>query len=83
SLYTGQISVFVDEQRVAYRERTIGGHGGICSLFRGEDMGNTFPLLRPNELWWNYNVDNYLKGQKPLALDLLFLNNDSTNLPGP
>ncbi|WP_449106412.1 class I poly(R)-hydroxyalkanoic acid synthase [Pseudomonas mohnii] len=80
---TGPISVFVDEQLVAYRERTIGGHGGKCGLFRGEDMGNTFSLLRPNELWWNYNVDKYLRGEKPKPLDLLFWNNDSTNLPGP
>ncbi|MFN9529675.1 MAG: class I poly(R)-hydroxyalkanoic acid synthase [Pseudomonadaceae bacterium] len=82
-LDTGQIDVFVDEQLVAYRERTIGGQGGHTGLFRGEDMGNTFSLLRPNELWWNYHVDKYLKGQKPPALDLLFWNNDSTNLPGP
>ncbi|MBB3104895.1 class I poly(R)-hydroxyalkanoic acid synthase [Azomonas macrocytogenes] len=80
---TGQISIFIDEQLVAYRERTIGGQGGPAGLFRGEDMGNTFSLLRPNELWWNYHVDKYLKGQKPLPLDLLFWNNDSTNLPGP
>ena len=80
---TGQIDVFIDEQMVAYRERTIGGQGGPTGLFRGEDMGNTFSLLRPNELWWNYHVDKYLKGQKPSALDLLFWNNDSTNLPGP
>lgn len=82
-LDTGQIDVFIDEQMVAYRERTIGGQGGATGLFRGEDMGNTFSLLRPNELWWNYHVDKYLKGQKPPALDLLFWNNDSTNLPGP
>ncbi|TBV08183.1 class I poly(R)-hydroxyalkanoic acid synthase [Phytopseudomonas dryadis] len=82
-LDTGQISVFVDEQLVAYRERTIGGQGGATGLFRGEDMGNTFSLLRPNELWWNYHVDKYLKGDKPLPLDLLFWNNDSTDLPGP
>ncbi len=82
-LDTGQIDVFIDEQMVAYRERTIGGQGGATGLFRGEDMGNTFSLLRPNELWWNYHVDKYLKGQKPPPLDLLFWNNDSTNLPGP
>ncbi|CAD5108646.1 class I poly(R)-hydroxyalkanoic acid synthase [Zestomonas carbonaria] len=82
-LDTGQIDVFIDEQMVSYRERTIGGQGGPTGLFRGEDMGNTFSLLRPNELWWNYHVDKYLKGQKPPALDLLFWNNDSTNLPGP
>jgi len=46
-------------------------------------MGNTFSLLRPNELWWNYHVGKYLKGEKPRALDLLFWNNDSTNMPGP
>jgi polyhydroxyalkanoate synthase len=82
-LDTGQIDVFIDEEMVSYRERTIGGQGGPTGLFRGEDMGNTFSLLRPNELWWNYHVDKYLKGQKPPALDLLFWNNDSTNLPGP
>lgn len=80
---TGPIDVFVDEQLVAYRERTIGGQNGAVGLFRGEDMGNTFSLLRPNELWWNYHVDKYLKGKKPRALDLLYWNNDSTNLPGP
>lgn len=82
-LDTGPISVFVDEELVAYRERTIGGIDGPTGLFRGEDMGNTFSMLRPNDLWWNYNVDKYLKGNKPIPLDLLFWNNDSTNLPGP
>jgi polyhydroxyalkanoate synthase len=82
-LDTGPIDIFVDEKLVAYRERTIGGLEGPIGLFKGEDMGNTFSLLRPNDLWWNYNVDKYLKGQKPNALDLLFWNNDSTNLPGP
>jgi polyhydroxyalkanoate synthase len=82
-LDTGPIDIFVDEKLVAYRERTIGGVDGPVGLFKGEDMGNTFSLLRPNDLWWNYNVDKYLKGQKPNALDLLFWNNDSTNLPGP
>ncbi|MHC8326909.1 class I poly(R)-hydroxyalkanoic acid synthase [Pseudomonas sp. LB1P83] len=82
-LDTGPIDIFVDEQLVAYRERTIGGLEGPIGLFKGEDMGNTFSLLRPNDLWWNYNVDKYLKGQKPIPLDLLFWNNDSTNLPGP
>jgi polyhydroxyalkanoate synthase subunit PhaC len=82
-LDTGPIDIFVDEQLVAYRERTIGGINGPIGLFKGEDMGNTFSLLRPNDLWWNYNVDKYLKGLKPNALDLLFWNNDSTNLPGP
>lgn len=80
---TGPISVFVDEKMVAKKERTIGGQNGKYGLFTGEDMGNTFSMLRPNELWWNYNVDKYLKGEKPRPFDLLFWNNDSTNIPGP
>lgn len=80
---TGVVSIFIDEESVSYRERTIGGKGGPCGLFRGEDMGNTFSQVRPNELWWNYSVEKYLKGQKPRPLDLLYWNNDNTNLPGP
>jgi len=80
---TGVLSVFIDEQTVSYRERTIGGAEGKYGVFRGEDMGNTFSLLRPNELWWNYGVEKYLKGQTPRSLDLLYWNNDNTNLPGP
>lgn len=82
-LDTGPINVFIDEKMVAEKERTLGGKEGKFGLFTGEDMGNTFSLLRPNELWWNYNVDKYLKGEKPRPFDLLFWNNDSTNMPGP
>ncbi len=80
---TGPINIFIDEKMVAEKERTIGGQDGKYGLLPGEEMGNTFSLLRPNELWWNYNVDKYLKGEKPRAFDLLFWNNDSTNMPGP
>ena len=80
---TGAVGLFIDEGMVSHHERTIGGKGGPVAIFRGEDMANTFSLLRPNELWWNYSIDKYLKGIKPQAFDLLFWNNDSTNLPGP
>ncbi|RUS68344.1 Poly(3-hydroxyalkanoate) polymerase subunit PhaC [Saezia sanguinis] len=79
---TGPIDVYVDEQTVNYHEVTVGGKAGHYGIFRGEDMANTFSILRPNELWWNYNVDKYLKGEKPRAFDILFWNNDSSNLPG-
>jgi polyhydroxyalkanoate synthase len=44
-------------------------------------MAFTFNLLRENELFWSFWTNNYLKGQKPAAFDLLYWNTDGTNLP--
>jgi polyhydroxyalkanoate synthase len=76
---TGPLGVFVDEQHASLREQQI-GRGGLMSA---RELGTTFSFLRPNELVWNYVVSNYLKGESPVAFDLLFWNGDSTNLPGP
>nr|WP_293026120.1 class I poly(R)-hydroxyalkanoic acid synthase [Pandoraea sp.] len=80
---TGILDVFIDDTHVQWREQTIGGKNGPCGLMRGVELANTFSFLRPNELVWNYVVDNYLKGQSPPAFDLLYWNGDSTNLAGP
>lgn len=80
---TGPINVYVDEDLVDFQENTIGGKKGSVGLFRGEDMCNTFSILRPDELWWNYTTSKYLKGEKPRTFDILYWNNDSTNMPGP
>ena len=75
----GTIGVFIDENFVAFRERTI-GNGGIMP---GRELATTFNFLRPNDLVWNYVVSKYLKGEDPPPFDLLYWNADSTNLPGP
>jgi polyhydroxyalkanoate synthase subunit PhaC len=81
---TGVLDVFIDEAHVQMRESTIGGlHGTSPGLMRGFEFANTFSFLRPNDLVWNYVVENYLKGQTPPSFDLLFWNGDCTNLPGP
>ena len=80
---TGILDVFVDEGMVKLRETTIGGEQGQFGLMSGLDLGNTFSFLRPNDLVWNYVVENYLKGNSPPPFDLLYWNGDSTNLPGP
>jgi polyhydroxyalkanoate synthase len=81
---TGVLDVFVDEAHVRMREQTIGGANGAApGLMRGIEFANAFSFLRPNDLVWNYVVDNYLKGRTPAPFDLLYWNSDSTNLPGP
>jgi polyhydroxyalkanoate synthase subunit PhaC len=75
----GEIGLFIDDNGVRLREETIGKGG----LLTGRELATTFSALRSNDLIWNYVANNYLKGKKPQAFDLLYWNSDSTNLPGP
>ena len=47
----------------------------------GRSLGSVFSWLRPNELVWNYWVNNYLLGKQPPVFDILAWNSDPTNLP--
>ncbi|MDH3294063.1 MAG: alpha/beta fold hydrolase [Acidimicrobiia bacterium] len=59
---------------VVQRSQTAG-------VLSGRDLSQLFAFLRPNDLVWNYWVNNYLMGRKPPAFDVLAWNVDSTNMP--
>ena len=47
----------------------------------GRTLAEVFAWLRPDDLVWNYWVNNYLQGRPPPAFDILYWNADTTRLP--
>lgn len=72
-----EVGALVSEQTLELA-RARSASKGILS---GDDLAKTFAWMRPNDLIWNYVVNNYLMGDSPPAFDILFWNNDTTNLP--
>jgi polyhydroxyalkanoate synthase len=58
--------------------RWSSGREGVITA---KAMGSVFSWMRPNELVWNYWINNYLMGQDPPVFDILAWNADGTNLP--
>jgi polyhydroxyalkanoate synthase len=72
-----QLGLFATPETIAAAKRSSAARG----VLDGRDMGRVFAWLRPNDLVWNYWVNNYLMGQPPPAFDVLYWNNDTTRLP--
>lgn len=73
----GEIGVFINETAIAGLEKQMDALG----YYDGRQMAFSFNTLRENDLFWSYFINNYLKGQRPAAFDLLYWNTDGTNLP--
>jgi len=53
----------------------------VRGVLDGQDMAKMFAWMRPNDLIWNYWINNYLLGNQPPAFDVLYWNADTTRLP--
>ncbi|EKA29677.1 poly(R)-hydroxyalkanoic acid synthase [Pseudomonas aeruginosa DHS29] len=72
-----QVALFADEKTLEAAKRRSYQSG----VLEGKDMAKVFAWMRPNDLIWNYWVNNYLLGNQPPAFDILYWNNDNTRLP--
>ncbi|RKT27548.1 polyhydroxyalkanoate synthase [Paraburkholderia sp. RAU2J] len=72
-----QLGLFATPEAIAAAKQNSTSRGVLA----GEEMGRVFAWMRPNDLVWNYWVNNYLMGKTPPAFDILYWNNDTTRLP--
>jgi polyhydroxyalkanoate synthase subunit PhaC len=72
-----QLGAFVNPRTVGAASRRSESKG----VRSGREMNRFLSWVRPNELVWQFWVNNYLLGADPPAFDLLYWNQDSTNLP--
>ena len=73
----GEIGVFLGEPVLSGIEAKLEQDGYLD----GRIMAYSFNLLRENDLFWSFYINNYLKGDIPAPFDLLYWNTDGTNLP--
>lgn len=72
----GEIGNYLSEYSLPLIEEAADSKG----YFDGRILSMSFSMLRENNLFWSYFINNYLKGEDPAAFDILYWNSDSTNL---
>jgi polyhydroxyalkanoate synthase len=72
----GEVGAYINDTII----KAIETQNNALGYMDGRSLSVTFSLLRENSLYWNYYIDNYLKGKAPVDFDLLYWNSDSTNV---
>jgi polyhydroxyalkanoate synthase subunit PhaC len=73
----GTVGAIIDETTAAAATAVSDARGYLD----GRALAEVFAWLRPDDLIWNYWVNNYLQGRPPPAFDILYWNADTTRLP--
>lgn len=73
----GELKLFTDEKQIEAMEKEMNEKG----VLSGDALQRTFAILRANDMIWSFVVNNYLMGKEPFPFDLLYWNEDSTNMP--
>ncbi|MFV0457868.1 MAG: PHA/PHB synthase family protein [Actinomycetales bacterium] len=72
----GTASAIMDENMAVMAKADSARRGYLD----GRALAEVFAWLRPDDLIWNYWVNNYLLGKKPPAFDILYWNADTTRM---
>jgi polyhydroxyalkanoate synthase len=72
----GTVSALMDEESVKAATQRSRKKGYLD----GAQLAEVFAWLRPNDLIWNYWVNNYLVGRPPPNFDILYWNADTTRM---
>jgi polyhydroxyalkanoate synthase subunit PhaC len=73
----GTAGAVIDEATAAAATAASAARGYLD----GRALAEVFAWLRPDDLIWNYWVNNYLEGRTPPTFDILYWNADTTRLP--
>ncbi len=73
----GTAGAMIDETTAAAAVAASAARGYLD----GRALAEVFAWLRPDDLIWNYWVNNYLQGRTPQPFDILYWNADTTRLP--
>jgi polyhydroxyalkanoate synthase len=72
----GELKLFTNEKLIEAMEAEMKQKG----ILSGDYLLKTFAMLRANDMIWSFVVNNYLLGREPFPFDLLYWNEDSTNM---
>ncbi len=73
----GEMKLFIDDAQLKVMEQDMEEKGFLSA----NALKKTFSVLRANDMIWSFVVNNYLMGREPFPFDLLYWNDDSTNMP--